>query len=56
MKSDEVLVVETHWKTISIFNENFSISGLEYYLSLLIVLQVDIKNYIDNVYILIVSR
>ena len=51
MKSDEVLVVETYWKSISILNENFSISRLEHYLSLLVVLPADIQNYIDNVYI-----
>ena len=55
MKSDEVLVVETHWKSISIFNENISISRLQHYLSLLVVLPVDIKNYIDNIYIYINS-
>ena len=51
-----MLVVETHWKSISIFNENISVSRLQQYLSLLVLLPVDIKNYTDNVYILIVSR
>ena len=51
-----MLVVETHWKSISIFNENISVSRLQHYLSLLVVLPADMKNYIDNVYVLIVSR